>query len=183
MHEEAANSNINQSFDNNGDNSLKYSNDDDHNDNDALNEETNPLLRVHNYHPCDHPGLPCNEFCKCVRNGNFCEKFCQCSIDCINRFRGCKCKSQCNSKHCPCYLAVRECDPDLCFTCGASNLNSKLSLGCCANISIQRGLRKHLLLGPSEVAGWGIYMKEKALKNEFIAEYCGEIISQDEADR
>jgi hypothetical protein len=180
LHEEAANSNINQSFDN-GDNSLKYSNDDDHNDND---EESNPLLRVHNYHPCDHPGLPCNEFCKCVRNGNFCEKFCQCSIDCINRFRGCKCKSQCNSKHCPCYLAVRECDPDLCYTCGASNnINSKSSLGCCANVSIQRGLRKHLLLGPSEVAGWGIYLKEKVSKNEFIAEYCGEIISQDEADR
>ena len=179
LHEEAAN---NSGINNNGENSFKKSNDknDDH-DNDPFNEQANSLLRVHNYHPCDHFGQPCNELCKCVRDGNFCEKFCQCSIDCINRFRGCKCKSQCNSKHCPCYLAVRECDPDLCYSCGASNLNSKASIpGCCTNVSLQRGLRKHLLLAPSEVAGWGIYLKEKAFKNEFIAEYCGEIISQDE---
>ena len=114
-------------------------------------------INAHNYEPCDHPGEPCSVNCPCMAKSNFCEKFCACSDNCKNRFDGCKCQSNCQTKACPCFLARRECDPDLCESCEANKRRNPEMR--CANVKIQQGQRRHLLLAPSEVAGWGIFLK------------------------
>eukprot|EP00045_Choanoeca_perplexa_P017112 m.242218 g.242218 ORF g.242218 m.242218 type:complete len:833 (+) comp17454_c0_seq2:266-2764(+) len=134
---------------------------------------------LHRYVPCNHPGKPCDSECPCVQSNNFCEKYCNCSKDCARRWVGCFCKKTCSTKQCACLGANRECDPDLCAACGA---------GCgehsqCTNVHIQRNVHQHLLLAPSDVAGWGIFTKDAIPKNGFVSEYRGEVISQEEAER
>jgi histone-lysine N-methyltransferase EZH2 len=47
----------------------------------------------------------------------------------------------------------------------------------------QTGRHKRLALGRSSVHGWGTFVLEPAERHEFIDEYTGELVSQDEADR
>ncbi|OAF67154.1 hypothetical protein A3Q56_05126 [Intoshia linei] len=135
-----------------------------------------------NYIPCNHKESTanCNSSCICMRSKTFCEKFCNCSSKCSNRFAGCLCSGSCDSKKCPCFAALRECDPDLCFACGA---NSHDTNNLCKNNSLQRNLIKNLLVARSDVAGWGCFTNQKFKKYDFISEYCGELITQDEAER
>lgn len=117
------------------------------------------------YKPCECFGR-CSAGCPCFDENRLCEKFCGCSIDkCSQRFVGCRCKAQCATNQCGCFCASRECDPDLC----KCNINNKNSDKCCKNVSIQRRMKKHLLLGKSDVAGWGIFAKTAIEKGEFIS--------------
>ena len=138
---------------------------------------------VHNYSPCiDHIGEECSNDCECIINGHGCEKYCLCSSKCQYRMPGCVCSGNCNTGQCPCFKASRECDPDLCKSCGSSDFVDPK----CCNVALQRKKKKHLLIAPSDLgfeAGWGCFTKDRILKNELISEYCGELISQVEADR
>ncbi|EHL01745.1 putative Histone-lysine N-methyltransferase EZH2 [Glarea lozoyensis 74030] len=53
----------------------------------------------------------------------------------------------------------------------------------CQNVSIQRNVSKRLIIGESEIAGFGCYTAEAIRKGSFVSEYKGEIISNLEADR
>ena len=99
------------------------------------------------------------------------------------RFPGCKCKSKCTTNACSCAKAQRECDPDLCSSCLDGRLEWDPANNTCRNVMIQRELGKKLIVAPSDIAGWGCFIGEKTDKNEFIAEYVGELISQDESER
>ncbi|KAG9457871.1 hypothetical protein H6P81_002379 [Aristolochia fimbriata] len=142
------------------------------------------------YTPCGCQSM-CGKQCPCLHNGTCCEKYCGCSKSCKNRFRGCHCaKSQCRSRQCPCFAAGRECDPDVCrncwVSCGGGLLGEPPSRGDdyqCGNMKLLLKQTQRILLGKSDVAGWGAFIKNPVNKNDYLGEYTGELISHKEADK
>lgn len=152
--------------------------------------------------PCHHEG-PCtadNE-CPCVLNHILCERFCRCTEDCCAyKFTGCGCHSsgktclqkQKEGRPCICVQLNRECDPDLCGTCGAAERadpsnrhDDALFQTGCQNIAIQRGVSKAVVLGKSQLdgCGYGLFTAEDIAQDEFVIEYTGELIVADEGVR
>ncbi|CAK4032593.1 ESC E(Z) complex [Lecanosticta acicola] len=84
----------------------------------------------------------------------------------------------------------RECDADLCGDCGVCDVldpvhrhNDEILHNNCANANIQRGVPKHTVLGDSGVHGLGLYACEEIRENDFVAEYKGELVTKNEAER
>jgi histone-lysine N-methyltransferase EZH2 len=137
--------------------------------------------------PCDHDGVCSEEDCSCIINAFFCTKHCVWGLKGRNCFRGCACKGRCTTGSCSCFAAKRECDPDLCKSCDACTdpPNLPATQQRCRNDNIGMRRHCHLLLGESSIAdaGWGIYSKHALKKGDFVHEYVGEVISQEEAER
>ncbi|KAF9682380.1 hypothetical protein SADUNF_Sadunf05G0103000 [Salix dunnii] len=142
------------------------------------------------YNPCSCQ-TACGKQCTCLLNGTCCEKYCGCPKSCKNRFRGCHCaKSQCRSRQCPCFAADRECDPDVCrncwISCGDGTLGIPSQRGDnyeCRNMKLLLKQQQRVLLGRSDVSGWGAFLKNSVGKHEYLGEYTGELISHREADK
>ncbi|KAG0479508.1 hypothetical protein HPP92_010366 [Vanilla planifolia] len=142
------------------------------------------------YNPCGC-STACGKQCPCLLNGTCCEKYCGCPKICKNRFRGCHCaKSQCRSRQCPCFAADRECDPDVCRNCwvgcGDGSLGGPVQRGDnyeCRNMKLLLKQQQRVLLGRSDVSGWGAFLKNSVGKHEYLGEYTGELISHREADK
>ncbi|KAG1711326.1 hypothetical protein DVH05_008580 [Phytophthora capsici] len=147
------------------------------------------------YEPCNHDGV-CAENCDCIKRRHRCGRVCSCPRDCPSRFQGCRClMGNCRTSTCPCLNAGRECDPDYCFSCGASDAavmafhpefkrwNSQ-NLNICQNINMLRGsIQKNIGIASSATHGWGAYALEPIRKDEFVLEYTGELVTDEEAER
>lgn len=152
------------------------------------------------FYPCDHTG-PCDEAkCSCFKARIPCEKICGCSKECERRFPGCSCSQHghktCIEKEssCLCKILQRECDPDLCGTCGVIDVLDPVNKKThdqawlderCKNCYIQRGVAKKTWLAESEIpgAGFGLFTGVNIRSNDFIGEYKGENISATELKR
>ncbi|XP_070499884.1 histone-lysine N-methyltransferase E(z)-like [Chironomus tepperi] len=129
------------------------------------------------YKPCNHDG-ECDDSCPCFKGKNYCEVFCSCGDKCRNKFHGCICKAKCDAKSCPCFAAVREC---IVGQCGCKPYTT--NEGTCTNMRIQSKMRKKIDIKRSKIAGFGAFAGEDILKGDFVIEYTGELISQEEADK
>ena len=151
--------------------------------------------------PCSHPGPCLPRICPCVDAGLLCEKFCGCTVEnCAYKFTGCACHSQgktCQQKQkdnkpCICVQLNRECDPQLCGSCGALERadptrahDTQLHATGCQNCDLQRGVGKALMLGQSQLdgVGYGLFTAEDIAQDDFVIEYVGELITHDEGVR
>jgi [histone H3]-lysine27 N-trimethyltransferase EZH2 len=138
--------------------------------------------------PCSHTEICSEKNCSCLQNGFFCTRACAHSEYSPNFYRGCDCKGNCNANTCSCFHANRECDPELCTTCGACtdppNTIEKVNQRCHNdNMSMRR--HRRLLISKSTLpgAGWGLFCKDPLKKGDFIHEYLGELITIEEGER
>eukprot|EP00939_MAST-03C_sp_MAST-3C-sp1_P003196 g3196.t1 len=142
------------------------------------------------FQPCQHPGEPCTKAnCSCIQRGVFCEKYCGgCARDCPNAFPGCKCRhGQCRTDKCVCFAAGRGCDPDKCLYCEAHlHPDEVVARGVkrrCANSNLAYGLHGSIGVAASKIHGWGVFARQRFKKGDFVYQYVGELLSQNEADR
>lgn len=153
------------------------------------------------FDPCHHDGPCTKENCACLKNGLMCERFCSCTAEtCAVKFTGCACHSQGRTciprqkgeKSCICVQLNRECDPALCASCGATDRanprnmdDDELFTHGCQNCALQRGKSKAVIHGKSTIegCGYGLFTTENISQDDFVIEYVGELISQDEGVR
>ena len=129
------------------------------------------------YVPCIHFGNEiCDEKCPCSKRGS-CEIYCRCNqILCKYAYHGCHCsKGDCTTNHCPCYVNGRECNPQICKNCDITIDNNDR----CKNMQLQQDFESKLIVGISNIAGWGLFAKEDIKKDNLIGEYKGELINDD----
>uniref|UniRef100_A0AAF5D4A1 Uncharacterized protein n=1 Tax=Strongyloides stercoralis TaxID=6248 RepID=A0AAF5D4A1_STRER len=137
------------------------------------------------YSPCKHFG-ECSERnnCPCIKSKHACFNMCQCLPSCPSKFTGCNCKSgNCSTTKCPCVKLGWECVSTYCKNCNCDITIDVPINEMCRNSFLQRGFSKRLDIKESTIAGFGAFATDLIKKGDFISEYKGEIISQEESER
>ena len=138
------------------------------------------------FEPCVHDE-PCREgICYCVDRGVFCTDACAWGTRSKNFFRGCDCRGSCTTSSCSCFANSRECSPDICGCDACTDPPGRpATQQRCRNDNLTMHRGTEVVIGHSEIpnAGWGCFAKRDLVKGEFLGEYVGEMISQEEADR
>jgi hypothetical protein len=165
-------------------------------DHEGENSNTHHLDNRIPFIPCSHAG-PCDKDagCSCNSNRTSCERMCGCAKTCGRRYQGCTCGAKNNSvcfqdQRCMCWRLNRECDPWLCGTCGVlevldpvNRYNDEIQSSHCKNAKLQRDVPRRTLKGKSDVQGWGLFAGEDMKKHEYIGEYKGEVVGEQESNR
>ncbi|KAI9101331.1 hypothetical protein DFS34DRAFT_693022 [Phlyctochytrium arcticum] len=143
----------------------------------------------------------CSKSCRCAKSKVYCTNSCACSMFCPYRYPGCNCTDGCQAevtepgwrfkpkgkgKGCRCVLESRECDPDLCKSCGAHESWQEAGRNPrCKNQGMLRRLVKQMGVRQSTLkdAGRGAFLLESAKKGDLINEYVGGIITEQETNR
>ena len=139
-------------------------------------EENNLRKKYLTYNQCVHFGNEiCDDSCYGSKRG-YCEIYCKCNqILCKFAYHGCHCsKGDCTTNHCPCFMNGRECNPQRCKNCNIIKNNDR-----CKNIQLQQNYESKLIVGMSDIAGWGLFANEDIKKDSLIGEYKGELINDE----
>eukprot|EP00887_Chlorella_sp_A99_P002203 scaffold21.g2203.t1 len=117
------------------------------------------------YFPCSCEG-PCIRDCPCMGDAMFCEKFCGCPPECRNRAVTNACRPRPSARS-------QDCRPTV--------YGTQRQGWQCNNMRVRLGQKKRVLMGLSN--GWGAFLGQPATKDDFVGEYTGELVGDDEADR
>ncbi|CAI0553484.1 unnamed protein product [Linum tenue] len=99
------------------------------------------------------------------------------------QYNPCNCQTACG-KECPCHLNGTCCEKYC--GCGDGSLGVPNQRGDnyeCRNMKLLLKQQQRVLLGKSDVSGWGAFLKKSVGKHEYLGEYTGELISHREADK
>lgn len=132
------------------------------------------IFTLEHFKPCYHEGYEKCDMKKC-HNGSKCEASCTCySSCCLLTFRGCNCLKSCQGRCCPCYSEERLCSPFLCKNCGDCCNNNK------TKVFGAETFQYRLVIGTSNIHGWGLYTLDNIPDNSFIREYTGEFLTDED---